>query len=236
MSKRKDIILMIPLYILLLSALIIGTLYADQAVTTAAQSSPISNRQTVIIDAGHGGVDGGASSCTGVLESHINLEISLRLEDLMHLLGIKTRMIRTTDDSIYTSGNTIAAKKVSDLKERVRIVNSTDKAVLVSIHQNYFADDRYSGAQVFYAAGEGSRDLANRLQNQFVACLNPGSNRKCKKADNVYLMQNVDCTAVLVECGFLSNHQEEALLRDANYQKKLCVVIAATLSSFLSNT
>ena len=178
-------------------------------------------------------MDGGATSCTGVLESQINLEIALRLNDLLHLLGCDTVMIRTTDTSVYIEGTTIAAKKVSDLKERVRIVNGTENAVLVSIHQNTFSDSRYSGAQVFYGGANNSRDLARALQSAFSQSVNPGSSRKCKKADSVYLMQNISCTGILVECGFLSNPREEALLRSPEYQQKLCCVIGSALTVFL---
>ena len=233
MKKTNWILQMAPIYILLLGGIILGTIYTDTAITTFAENRPISDRKTVIIDAGHGGVDGGTTSCTGVLESHLNLEISLRLNDLMHLLGIQTYMIRTTDDSVYTSGNSISEKKISDLKERVRIANNTSDALLISIHQNYFPDDRYSGGQVFYAATEGSKDLAVQLQSALKQTINPGSNRNSKPSDHIYLMSHVSVTAVLIECGFLSNPQEEAKIRDSQYQKELCAVICATVSTFL---
>ena len=190
----------------------------------------------LIIDAGHGGEDGGATSCTGKLESGYNLEIALRLDDLFHLLGYETVMIRNTDTAIYTKGGTIAQKKVSDLKERVRIVNSADGALLVSIHQNYFSNEKYSGPQVFYADNPESEQLAKMLQSQLVASLCPGNSRREKKSTGVYLMDHIRCTGVLVECGFLSNAQEEALLRKAEYQKKLVCVIAATVSGYLADT
>lgn len=190
----------------------------------------------IVLDAGHGGEDGGATSCTGVLESGINLEITLRLRDLLHLLGRETRMIRTSDISVYTKGGSIAQKKMSDLKERVRIVNSTPNAMLLSIHQNNFSDSRYSGAQVFYADTQGSESLAKVLQCALISSLNKGSNRKCKKSDGVYLMEHISCPGILVECGFLSNPAEEARLRNRDYQQKLCCVIATTVSSFLSDT
>ena len=190
----------------------------------------------IVLDAGHGGEDGGATSCTGVLESGINLEITLRLRDLLHLLGRETRMIRTSDISVYTKGGSIAQKKMSDLKERVRIVNSTPNAMLLSIHQNNFSDSRYSGAQVFYADTQGSERLAKVLQCALISSLNKGSNRKCKQSDGVYLMEHISCPGILVECGFLSNPAEEARLRSPDYQRKLCCVIAATVSSFLSGT
>ncbi len=223
-------------YGIVILGVLIGVHLGNRAVTVMAEGRPIERAHCIIIDPGHGGEDGGATSCTGKLESGYNLEIALRLNDLMHLLGFDTNMIRTTDTSIYIKGDTIAQKKVSDLKERVRIVNETESALLLSIHQNNFSDGRYSGAQVFYAGTEGSEQLAKQLQSALVASVNPGSNRKCKKSDGVYLMEHINCTGVLIECGFLSNAGEEARLRDPGYQKKLCCVIAATTSSFLSNT
>lgn len=208
----------------------------SRAVTTIAENAPIKGRTCIVIDPGHGGEDGGATSCTGVLESTYNLSISKRLNDLLHLLGYETKMVRTTDTAVYTKGETIAQKKVSDLKERVRIVNETENPLLLSIHQNQFPDGKYSGAQMFYAGTQGSQELAERLQSAFVSTLNPGSKRKCKKSDGVYLMEHIGCTGVLIECGFLSNPTEEAKLRDEAYQKKLCCVIAATVSEYLSST
>ena len=152
----------------------------------------------------------------------------------MHLLGIRTVMIRDTDRSVYTEGTTIAAKKVSDIKERVRIVNTTPNALLISIHQNYFQDGRYSGAQVFYNSQSDSKLLAENLQTAFREKISSANKRQVKKASGVYLMEHINCTGVLVECGFLSNFQEEALLRDSSYQNALCCVIAATVSQFIN--
>lgn len=224
------------MYLCAAAVLIAAVLGTDHAVTAFVENAPIPRENIIVIDAGHGGEDGGATSCTGVLESSINLQIALRLDDLFHFLGLATVMIRTTDTAVYTQGQTLAAKKVSDLKQRVKIVNDTPNAVLVSIHQNTFSDSKYSGAQVFYAATDGSKALAEQLQNTFATTINPGSNRKCKAADGIYLMQNIARTGVLVECGFLSNTAEEALLRDGNYQKKMCCVIASVMANFLSNT
>lgn len=224
---------LVPVYLVILAGFMFLTIAGSKAITVFNRDAPITNRRTIVIDAGHGGVDGGATSCTGVLESQFNLEIALKLNDLMHLLGMNTLMIRTTDCSVYTKGNSIAQKKVSDLKERVRVVNNTDNAVLLSIHQNHFSDKKYNGAQVFYAKTEGSQDFAGKLQKTFVEMLNPGSRRQIKKADSVYLMQHINCPAVLIECGFLSNPNEERLLRDNHYQQKICCIIACTLSEYL---
>ena len=153
--KKGNWIGMLPFYLLAAIICIGAARIGSGAVTASVQSEGVERNHRIVIDAGHGGIDGGATSCTGVLESTINLQIALRLNDLMHLLGYETVMIRTTDTSVYTEGNTIAAQKVSDLKERVRIVNETENAILISIHQNIFPDSRYDGAQVFYAPTEG---------------------------------------------------------------------------------
>ena len=234
MKSFRKYLSFLPFYILVCAITLLSALGGSKAVSVMAENFPLERQHCIVIDAGHGGIDGGATSCTGVQESKLNLQIALRLNDLMHLLGMDTVMIRTTDESIHTQGETIAAQKVSDLKNRVRIVNSTENAILVSIHQNLFADSKYSGAQVFYGTGQGSEVLARALQDAFIESVNLGSKRKIKKADGVYLMQHIDCTGVLVECGFLSNPEEEAKLRSGEYQKKLCCVIAATVSKFIN--
>jgi N-acetylmuramoyl-L-alanine amidase len=186
---------------------------------------------TIIIDAGHGGEDGGAISCTGRYESHLNLEIALRLNAVCHLLGHETKLIRQTDQAVYTTGKTLAEKKVSDLKQRVKLVNETDRGILISIHQNTFSDDRYSGAQVFYANTDGSKSLAELIQQQLVQ-FDSSNHRRTKAANGVYLMQHIKKPGVLIECGFLSNPIEEAKLRSEEYQKKLCCAIAVAIHSY----
>ena len=230
---RKNMVGMVPFYLLTVIAFLGVANWFSQARTASVQTEPVHRFHTVIVDAGHGGIDGGATSCSGVLESKINLEIALCLNDLLTFLGHNTRMVRTTDTSVYTEGSTIAAQKVSDLKERVRMVKETENAILISIHQNTFSDSRYGGAQVFYGAGEGSHTFATKMQTLFAETINPGNNRKAKPAKGIYLLENIDKTGVLVECGFISNPQEEALLRNKNYQQHLCGVIASALSEFL---
>jgi len=219
--------------IFLCAAVVAGCLFFSRGVTVFSEREARKGRSCIVIDPGHGGVDGGATSCTGKLESAYNLEIALRLRDVLHLLGYPTRMIRTTDTSIYTKGDTIAAQKMSDLKERVRIVNESDRNILISLHQNNFSDSRYSGAQVFYPDTGGSRALAEAMQHALVRTLNPGSNRKIKQAKGIYLMEHIENPGILVECGFLSNPEEEHKLGSPEYQKKLCCVIAAVTAEFL---
>lgn len=230
MYFRKKLLSLLPIYLLCPIILIAIALFTSYSVTVYNETSPLQFQKTFIIDAGHGGVDGGATSCTGILESHINLQIAGRLNDFMHLLGMNTLMIRTENVSVYTEGNTIAAKKVSDIKERIRRINQTKNAVLISIHQNHFTDPKYYGAQVFYGSHNHSRNFAQSMQQGFADLL--VTNRKIKKAEGVYLMQHVNCPAILIECGFLSNPDEDALLQSEQYQKKLSAIIACMCSQY----
>ena len=216
---------------ILLIYCIVGV-WSNQLITSVVTNGVIPARYTIVVDPGHGGEDGGAVSCSGAYESQINLDISLRLRDLLNLMGIPTVLTRDDDYSIYTTGKTLSEKKVSDLKNRVQIVAELESPLLISIHQNYFPDGRYSGAQVFYGKTENSQILASKLQQAFVSALNEGSKRMEKPGDNIYLLKKLKCDAILVECGFLSNLREESLLRKPEYQKKICCVIAATVSDY----
>lgn len=221
---------LLPVYILILSIVLVLTYLGGEMVTTMAEGDQDHGRTCVVIDPGHGGIDGGATSCSGVLESQLNLQIAKRLEALVQLLGYDTLMTRTTDTSIHTEGHTIAAQKVSDLKNRVSIVNSTKDAILVSIHQNTYPDPKYSGTQVFYATSPSSIELAKLLQDECNQHLEPVDRRSCKSAKGIYLMEHIQKPGVLIECGFLSNPEDDRKLNDPVYQKKLVAVISGTLS------
>ncbi len=226
-----------PIFCLLTCAVtLMICLLGSRTVTVMAENIPPERNTRILLDPGHGGVDGGAVSCTGVSESQVNLEIALRLRSVFQLLGYETHMVRESDISVYTKGETIAQKKVSDLKHRVQIVNDLENALLLSIHQNHFTDGRYSGPQVFYAKTTGSQALAEKLQDKLNAALSPGSSRRAQKTSGVYLMEHIQRPGVLIECGFLSNSREEALLRTPNYQKKVSAVIACSVAEYLSNT
>ena len=234
MKFRKQMYALIPVYLIFLFGFILIGVLGSRAITALSESRPPAYTHTYIIDAGHGGVDGGATSVSGILESHINLSIAQKLNDIMHILGMPTIMIRTEDISIYTDGSSIAAKKISDLKQRVKIVNNTDGAVLLSIHQNHFTDSRYKGAQVFFAASADSRKLADTMQHAFTKMT--ATDRSIKPAKGVYLMQEVNCPAVLIECGFISNIHDESMLLNDNYQIKIGSIIACTCSSYFNST
>lgn len=232
MAKYKWILSLMPIYLLILVGIVSFAYFANQAADVFSQRSETSGSLTLIIDPGHGGEDGGATSCTGVLESTFNLQIAQRVNDLVRLLGGKTKMIRTEDVSIYSYGNTIAQKKISDLKERVRLVNETENCVLISIHQNYFSDSRYKGPQVFYGKTGSGEDFARQMQQDLNRNTAAENTRKQKPADNIYLLSHIKKTGILIECGFLSNYDEEARLRSEEYQKRLSGIIACSYMSF----
>ncbi len=190
---------------------------------------------TVVLDAGHGGSDGGAVSCTGARECEINLAITQRLDDLLHLLGCPTLQLRQGDTDLASAdAASISEKKVTDLKNRVARINQQADAVLVSIHQNQFSQSQYRGAQVFYAPNTESRAFAALMQQNLRAGLDPANKRECKPGSGIFLLEKIECPGILVECGFLSNPGEEALLRSKDYQKRLAAVLAGSITAFLA--
>ena len=230
--RSYTLIKMVSCYCIVLIIILALVKLGNRAVTVIVEHSSIGERTCIAIDAGHGGIDGGAVSISGTPESYINLEICERLNDMFHLLGYETFMLRTSDTSLHTEGKTISEQKISDLKHRVQIVEECAAELLISIHQNTFSDKKYKGAQVFYNNDTNSFSLAEHLQKNFITTINQGSNRKPKAVKGVYLMEHVPCPGLLVECGFLTNIQEELQLRSPDYQKELCGVIVATVSTF----
>ena len=187
----------------------------------------------IILDPGHGGSDGGTKTESGVLESSINLEISRCLFDLMRLMGMECVMTRREDVSLDTEGATVRERKNSDLRNRVQAVNSRENGILISIHQNHFTQSRYSGPQVFYAGTPGSEDFAKRMQDTLKCTLAPNSNRACKSAQGIYLMEKLQKTGILIECGFLSNPEEAEKLQSPGYQKKVASAIACATADYI---
>lgn len=180
-----------------------------------------------ILDAGHGGEDGGALSVTGAKESGINLSIVQKMDAVFGLYGGRTILLRNEDSSLHDPNSvTLREKKVSDLKNRANLVNQQLSGVLISIHQNSYPGERYWGLQAFYAPAERSRALAEQIQMAAQTYIQPENQRQARPVpDNVYLMNHIQCPGVLVECGFLTNHEEEAKLREDTYQRKLAAVL-----------
>lgn len=203
------------------------------------RSAPASSRTgdwVLVLDAGHGGEDGGAVSLTGAFESEINLSIVQKLNGLAGLYGVPTVLTRTSDVSLADeSADTLREKKRSDLQNRVALVNSLPNACLLSIHQNNFSVRSVSGAQVFYRdTPEGSR-WATLTQSVLCQEVDPDNDRTAAVIpDSVYLMNHVTCPAILVECGFLSNPEEEQMLLQNSYQSELAAAIFSGYLSFFT--
>ena len=180
----------------------------------------------ILVDAGHGMPDPGASAADGTQESVINLEIAKPLRDLLVLLGYDVRMTREGDYGIYDDHVTsIRDKKISDMRNRLEQYNKA--AVVVSIHQNVFTQTQYSGTQVFYSGGNvAGKPLAGAVQQSVRELLQPKNIREIKKGGSgIYLLHNTTAPAVLVECGFLSNPAECVKLKEAAYQRQMALAI-----------
>ncbi len=192
-------------------------------------------QKVVILDAGHGGMDGGCSSAAGDVEKHINLAILLDLRELLQASGYEVIVTRDTDTSIHDKGiEGIANQKSSDMDNRLAIFNSVEDAICISIHQNQFTDPKYSGAQMFYAdTNTESAALAQSIQNQFVEFLQPDNAREIKLCGKeLFLCYYSENPTVMVECGFLSNPDEAALLVTEEYQQKVAFTIYAALMQY----
>lgn len=189
----------------------------------------------VVVDAGHGGADGGAVAADGTAESGINLAITVKIQELLLFLGQDVTLTRTDDQGLYNEDSvTIRQKKVADTHNRVDIINSVDGAVLISIHQNALpSSPRTHGAQVFYNTVSPARELAQSIQQALNGTVNTGNAKSAAAIPgSVYIMANVNCPGVLVECGFLSNAQETRLLQTPAYQQKLAQAIVCGYLSY----
>ena len=204
---------------------------AARAVETLAREGATGEDYQIIIDPGHGGADGGAAGVTGVQEAPINLAVARKLRLVLALCGVDALMTRTDETTLADpEAQTISAKKVTDIKNRVAFINQVPGGLLVSIHQNMYTQSQYSGAQVFWSPTQHSQDLAEYTQTVLRQALNPDNRRMAKQAEaGIYLMNHITCPGVLVECGFLSNPAEEQLLAREDYQTRLAAAIAAAL-------
>lgn len=191
----------------------------------------------IVIDAGHGGIDGGAVAQDGTLEKDLNLSIAQKTERLFWLFGYKTVMTRS-DDRLISDKNatTIRQKKSSDLHNRSKLLSSYENAVLLSIHQNKFSQAKYSGTQVFYSGNHPSGQLlAGCMQRSIVSALQPQNTREIKRSGSeIYLLHTAQHPAVMVECGFLSNKEELSKLKDSDYQSKIAFCILYGIIDFNS--
>lgn len=183
-------------------------------------------RPFLLIDPGHGGMDGGASSADGALEDDINLSVSLMLRDMLTACGYEVRMTRTEDTVIqHPDDNDNRSWKTNDMYNRLEMYNAAQ--LTISIHQNHFSQTQYHGTQLFYSANcPESRDIAACIREQVITLLQPDNKRELKQAsDSIFLLDRTQRPAVIVECGFLSNLDEAARMQDAEYQQQMAFAI-----------
>lgn len=201
------------------------------SIDTSAQA--IKPLPRVLIDPGHGGEDGGAV-VEDTLEKNINLPISQDTGDLLRLLGFEVQLTRTEDTGLSDEGKNVKQRKINDMKKRLKLYDSCDNNVILSIHQNKFSDTSSNGTQVFYSPNHSqSKMLADCIQHAVQSGLQPQNQRLPKKAGkNIYLLSNTKQPAVIVECGFLSNKKERRMLLDDAYQRELAFIITTGFLDF----
>ena len=201
------------------------------------QSSDVFSRKPtrcIVLDAGHGLPDGGAIGKNGTIESELNLAIAKRTQNLLTKKGYKVIMTREDEFSISKETQSISSRKKSDMRARLEIINTSDADMFVSIHMNKFTSPLYCGAQVIYSPNfRDSELLAEIIQRQLCALEDNKSKRShLKAADGIFLLKNAKIPAVIIECGFLSNFDEEQLLNTKEYQKALSVAIADGIDKY----
>ena len=232
MKKIKKLYLISIIVAIAVSLVILLTAFSFFPANAQNSTAP-----KVILDAGHGGFDGGAVAHDGTVEKDINLSIAVYTKEILKLNGFDVIMSRETDSGTEeNSKDSIASKKRSDLKKRLSLMNDNPNAIFVSVHLNKFTTSAANGAQVFYGCGKNetlSKMLAQSIQQSICAALQPNNKRVIKKGnENSYLLKNATVPAIIVECGFLSNKKELELLKTEDYQRKTAFCIANGIMEF----
>ena len=225
MNFIKNIYNIIFIVLLILYILLVVFAFNNLNKFISTATNP-QNDVTIVLDAGHGGEDGGAVA-NNIIEKDINLSITKELAKIFKASGFNVVMTRNSDNMINTEGDSIASKKVSDMKNRLEIFNESDNNVVISIHQNKFPQEQYYGAQVFYSYNdENSSLLAESIRDSICNFIQPENNRQCKETTkDIYLLYNSKVPSVIVECGFISNVSEANLLKNKEYQRKIAYSI-----------
>lgn len=233
--KRKSSIALLIFCILYIGSM--SLLYFRYPVVIPVKS-PINRTYTcVIIDAGHGGEDGGTVGISGALEKDLNLAVAKLVAKELDKKAYNVIMTRDGDYATYSeNAKTLREKKVSDIHNRFNLIEQTENCIFVSIHMNYYGSESCKGAQVFYSGNNPeSLELAESIQLELKNGVSNENNRLVKKSgSSIYILYHTDVPAVLIECGFLSNREEEALLRDKDYQEIIAKSITKGITNFLN--
>lgn len=210
----------------------------NQKINLASSNSTTNSTvRTVIIDAGHGGEDGGAVGADGTAEKDLNLYVALKVYELLKNNNVNTVLTRSSDISLHSDeAKTIREKKVSDIHNRFSMIENTENCIFVSIHMNKYSDPNCKGAQIFYSPNnEESSILAKFIQDRIVNEIQNDNKRQIKKSgSSIFLLYNATVPAALVECGFISNSDELNLLKTNDYRDKMALSIYNGIMDFLN--
>ncbi|MGL5822587.1 MAG: N-acetylmuramoyl-L-alanine amidase [Sarcina sp.] len=194
------------------------------------------NTKKILIDAGHGGIDGGATSKSGIIEKDINLAISLKLRERLKAAGYEVEMTRDTDDGLYKNEATIKEKKRADLANRVKMKRTVKPDIFISLHQNTFPEEKYKGMQVWYAPNSKESELlAKTIQSEFKIQINSENSREAKNAGNQFRVIReapLNGAGIIVECGFLTNEEECLLLASEKYQDEFANMLKESVDKY----
>ena len=238
MSKRIDVLSVFSTFIIISIFFSAIGIYFSAPMPEEVSTDGENGEPIIVIDAGHGGEDGGACTYGEIPEKELNLFIAQDLYDMLRFCGIDVVMTRDEDVLLYDKNSDYQGKKKSlDLAKRLEIANSTENGILISIHMNAFPEAKYKGLQVYFSPNtDSSFVLANSVQNNMRIKVMPENNRKVKKADSrIYLLDRFEGTGILIECGFLSNPEEYAKLCTEEYRKQLSLVLAETINNYIEN-
>lgn len=227
--KRVVVLNFVILILLVVLIVVINRTYFDVYLSNVN----FSHSKIILIDAGHGGNDPGGQGASGTIEKHINLSIAKKLKGYLEDQGYTSVMIRETDEALYDPNNLIGTKKGTDMKHRKEHIEEYNCDLLVSIHLNKFPEAKYYGAQVFYLKGsEEGQKLGILVQNELKRIIGRGNTRVAKSSSDYYLLKGNKIPSIIVECGFLSNGEEERLLGDDNYQNQLAYAIFSGITKY----
>ena len=227
MLKRFTLAVAMLLCLVLLSGLFVTS---EKSANVSAKAT---QRYTVIIDAGHGGFDGGAVAPDGTLEKDLNLSVALKLDSVLKIMGYDTVLVRDTDVSTADDKGTERSQKVSDIKARLRLTEKYKDALFVSIHMNKYTSPQPHGAQVFYSQVDGSKELVECIQRSITAGVQTDNKRVVKKTTkDIYLLYHAVIPSVIAECGFISNPNDLLKLKSDEYQLKMAAAIAAGINDY----
>lgn len=250
---KKDLLSLVMGLIMIFSLWLLMRhfLYSEDGVAVDAQAAQNQTMQTqepdtlppdtgsekycIVIDPGHGGIDPGMLGVNNTIEKEINLAVSYMLKEELESEGMEVVLTRTTDDGLYSESD--SNKKIADMKKRCEIITNSNADIVVSIHQNSFSDSAVCGAQVFYYKhSEKGKQLAGCIQDSLKENVDETNDRKIKANDSYYMLIHTPCPTVIVECGFITNYDEAALLVSEDYQRKVAKAIALGIENYVGKT